>query len=252
MNKNFKCENIVLNNRHITGSHTAVRLERYMEEMLNEWNIDVTGKKIIWVTVNAKNMIKAVDLNKEWMRIPCFAHTLQLSVKDCKKQMTDIDELVKNVSHIVTHFSKSTIAAEMLEDVQKKLNPNETPLKLIQQVDTRWNSQYDMFSRILELRIPVEAVITEKKNVQRLIEDDWILMELYTQTFKPIKEATVLLSGEKYSTGSQIIPVINLLIGELQTIISNRGGAIKILSQNLLQSLEVRVIWNDCFLIQIL
>ncbi|XP_031788710.1 uncharacterized protein LOC116417796 [Nasonia vitripennis] len=193
-----------------------------MEEMLNEWNIDIKNKTIIWVTDNAKNMIKAVELSKEWIRIPCFAHTLQLSVKYCKKQMPKFNELVKATSNVVTYFSKSTIAAEMLEDVQQKLNPNVTPLKFG------------------TLRVPVEAVTTEKKIVKKLAEEDWVLMEL----MKQIKEATILLSGEKYPTASLIIPVINLLRGQLQSKIDNSEGEIMILTRNLLQSLETR--FKEC------
>ena len=39
------------------------------------------------------------------------------------------------------------------------------PLKLIQHVKTRWNSVYDMFERLDDLRWPVVAVLSDRNVV---------------------------------------------------------------------------------------
>lgn len=84
MDENFEVQNILLNMRHLSGPHTGAALHAFFIETLSEWGIDAQNRHLIWVTDNAKNMINSVIQEENWERIPCFAHTLQLAVTDCK------------------------------------------------------------------------------------------------------------------------------------------------------------------------
>jgi len=83
----------------------------------------------------------------------CFAHTINLVVEESLKCESD---LINKVKTIVTHFRKSTIAHKILEKNQINSGINE-PRKLIQAVNTRWNSVYYMLERIASLEKPVQA-----------------------------------------------------------------------------------------------
>ena len=54
----------------------------------------------------------------------------------------------------MTHFHHSVLATKALDVAQ-----GEKPLHLIQDVQTRWNSQYAMMQRLLKLRVAVFSVL---------------------------------------------------------------------------------------------
>ncbi|KAK2160113.1 hypothetical protein LSH36_140g05001 [Paralvinella palmiformis] len=66
--------------------------------------------------------------------VSCFAHTLQLVIKDCLKQAAAINKVLATASAIVSHVRKSIHATDMLEDHTRLQTANAT----------RWNSQMAM------------------------------------------------------------------------------------------------------------
>ena len=57
------------------------------------------------------------------------------------------------------HFNHSVVATQALLKNQPDGNK---ALKLIQDVATRWNSSYLMINRLLQLRVPVYAVLHDE------------------------------------------------------------------------------------------
>ena len=51
--------------------------------------------------------------------------------------------------------------------------------------------------------------------------EDWQMIEMYVQVFKPFKDATVIMSGDTYPTASSYVPMILGLIRNLELQISN-------------------------------
>lgn len=78
--------------------------------------------------------------------IPCFAHTLQLVIKDGLQQAPSVKRVLGKVSGIVAHVKKSVHSSEILES-EKRLQTATV---------TRWNSQLYMIKSIL--RIPAEKL----------------------------------------------------------------------------------------------
>jgi hypothetical protein len=70
--------------RHILGGHTAANLVENIKEILSEFKI---GAKLgFFTTDNVNCMIRTVkDLNLE--RVPCFAHILNLIIKNSLKSI---------------------------------------------------------------------------------------------------------------------------------------------------------------------
>lgn len=77
---------------------------------------------------------------------------------------------------------------------------------LVQYVCTRWNSTYQMLSRLLEQRWPVTARLSDPVVTQRgkhyldLKPEQWNLIEELSQVLEPFEAATVFLSGQQYIT----------------------------------------------------
>ena len=125
--------------------HTAENIAVSFQNIAEEWGI--SRKVVAMVTDNAANVVAAVR-HTGWTHVPCFAHTLNLVVSEAIKADTKIHQLRKSCRDIVSFFHHSVKASEKLKEIQLKLGIPET--KLIQEVETRWNSTYFMSERITE------------------------------------------------------------------------------------------------------
>lgn len=119
---------------------------------------------------------------------------------------------------------------------------NSAQLKVKQDVATRWNSTYIMLQRLIDIKVPISAVMSSlQKALQMLDADEWLAIEDCVHLLKPLDLMTTILSGEKYVTLSSIIPLVrglqysvskincvtpigNKLKGDKLTIISRRFG----------------------------
>ena len=91
--------------------------------------------------------------------------------------------------------------------------------KLIQDEQTRWKSSYFMMDRLLELRVPVYAVlfddkITSKSDRASLDIKDchWQILEKVCPVLKLFVEATEILSIEDLQTGSAVYILLHDLV----------------------------------------
>jgi hypothetical protein len=108
------------------------------------------------ITDGGANIKAAVRLCK-WNHLACFACTLILSVTAAIKDDHEFNELIDKVKKVVTYFHKSSKASENLTTNQTRLNlPNH---RLIQHVETRWNSVYYMLNRYLEQEEAIKTTL---------------------------------------------------------------------------------------------
>lgn len=104
----------------------------------------------------------------------------------------------------MTYFKQSVSAADLLRA--------HSDLKLIQSVETRWNSTYYMINRFVELADKIGSILLQCPNSPEMIT----AFELQTckeflNLLKPFEEATSIICGELYVTGSKVIPIIYTL-----------------------------------------
>ena len=174
----WKMKSYLLCCRQLKGSHTGENIRLEYENIIEEYGIEEKVFKA--VTDNGSNMVKAfkltfeelkilndndhsdtesdqdddeigtddlldlpVDLEWALSRIKCFAHTLQLAVKDGIDSSKQVTVILAKVSKLVSHIKRSTSAMEKLEDKNAK--------GVVLKNDTRWNSHLNMVRRVLEL-----------------------------------------------------------------------------------------------------
>ena len=133
-------------------AHTAANLAAQLTTITDKWGI--TGKVVSVLTDNASNIVAAVRFNG-WKHLPCFAHTLNLVVQDSIRADTNLVEVQKKCRNVVLYFHCSSKASDKLATTQSHLKLKNH--KLIQDVETRWNSLMYMFERLIEQH---EAVTT--------------------------------------------------------------------------------------------
>ena len=80
-----------------------------------------------------------------WTQIPCFARTFQLTIKAALKSIALYADISKKCRYIMEFFAESTSAREEFKQIQILMNPNNRPLQLLQEMNTRWNSAHILF-----------------------------------------------------------------------------------------------------------
>ena len=172
---------------------------------MEEWGI--LNKVAAIVTDNGANMVKAVRDFLFLEHHPCAAHTLNLCVSDALKKVVVLRETIEKSRKIVGFFKHSVVAADNLEKYQLSLGSS--VLKPKQDVATRWNSQFYMLQRLLEIRISLTHVLSTFPSApENLDTNEWEIISDAVKILEPFEAITRELSGEKFVTASLIIPLI--------------------------------------------
>ncbi|XP_076301646.1 zinc finger BED domain-containing protein 4-like [Lasioglossum baleicum] len=221
MNSNFVIQNLTLKISNVTESHTGEHIHSFLKNTLREWNLHNEEFNIFFVTDNAANIVKAIRLNRTWERIPCFAHTLQLVIKDAIKPCSELVTLLTKCRRIVRYFHRSSAANQKLKREQLAQYPGRTPLKLIIDCETRWNSQYDMLNRLMNVRRALHTVLCEPRMPDAITSREWAEIEEYSTCLKLFKEATEIMTVENTPTLPRYIPTVYGIRDTLMNMLEN-------------------------------
>ena len=197
----------------LTERHTSDVIGKWMKDIITEWHIN-DEKIIVFVTDNASNMKKAVkDTFGASRHISCFAHSINLVAMDTMDFSSAVT-LCTKVKSIVTFFKQSIIAANELRKA--------TDLKLIQSVETRWNSTFTMLQRFVLLSREVGTILLSIPGSPAMLTA--IELQLATEIIEilsPLEKMTKEVCGERYVIASKIIPLLNCFKHKMQSIRDN-------------------------------
>ena len=107
--------------------------------MLESWNISQEHTYLV-ISDNANNMVKAIR-DASLVHLACFAHSVQLVVKEellSKRAIADINAIHKS---IVGHFYQLSVASHSLNRIQESLSIHASA-----QVEERYNHQVEFHS----------------------------------------------------------------------------------------------------------
>ncbi|CAH1979242.1 unnamed protein product [Acanthoscelides obtectus] len=216
-----------LNERH-TGSYVGAQ----MKELLNKWNI-AEEKVVAFITDSGANMVSAIHqtFGKD-RHIPCFAHLINLVTDIILKPKPNKDEQEQHIHHhhisaviekvreIVKWVKNSVNQSDELRKLQ--INAGESsgiPKKLILDVKIRWNSTYHMLIRFKELAGILNDLLLFASNAPIMVNAvEMVQIKEIILLLKPLEFITNELSGESYVTISKVIPLINCLMHNIETI----------------------------------
>jgi hypothetical protein len=221
----------LLENVAMPERHTAENLVTLLQHAFTRWQID--DKVYTSTTDAAANILKCcktleeTDVIEESVR--CFCHTCQLSVKTALDETESIQAILTAARAIVRFAKTSNIAAEALrrlqsdekeaEDLAEEAAPvdqshpkyENRPLKLLQDVVTRWSSTHTMCARLVKLKRFVTQLLDELKPELALSPRQWQQLHELCQVLQPCADAIKFLEGEKYPTLSSVIPTVLML-----------------------------------------
>ena len=93
---------ITLETGEITAEYTAVSLSIYLQECLDQWNLQSIQVSAA-VTDNASSITAAIG-KMEWVHFGCFSHTLQLGVQKAIS-LTEVSRAFGRARKLVVTFS---------------------------------------------------------------------------------------------------------------------------------------------------
>ena len=208
----------VLSTMNFSGAHTAEHIAETLGKIADDWSIRT--KIVCIVTDNAANCVAAVRL-LNWRHLPCFAHTLNLIVQEAIKADAVVADAQKKCKAVVSYFHHSVKASDTLREVQHQLKLPEN--KLINDVETRWNSTYYMMERILQQKQAITTVLCLLDRKDLLLDtQDFDALKEAIQVLNPFEAATRELSGEKHVSVSKVIPLsrnLQHLISGMSTVV---------------------------------
>lgn len=221
----FEPHEVLLNMSELPYPHGANEIQEHLFDLLYEWKIDLKINAI--VTDNASNVKKACNNLGIGERIPCTAHTLQLSIG---KGLEVIKALIDKCKHLITFLStdkkkqqlrESQIylyrqQAMQLQIQNEELDEDKNPicLDVIKANNTRWNSTLYALQRLVTLKSAISMLKVSlmndtnsyiRKEGERLEElyptaYEWKEIKETVELLNPFENATRFLSGVKYPT----------------------------------------------------
>ena len=185
-----------------------------LKESVTEWELPFK-KGIPIVTDNASNMDIAASTAELEPHVGCFAHTINLACQRGLK-VPALSRLLGRIRKVVGFFHRSTTAAAVLKSKQVQLDLPQH--KLVQDVQTRWNSSYDMIKRYLEQEPAIHAALSSpdvKKNLKDVVTlscDDMSQAEHIMNVLEPLKTVTNIMCSERTPTVSLISPMKAIIL----------------------------------------
>ena len=206
---NYELQSINIGVTELNDHHTSANLKKWMLDIIKTWKISMDSIVIV-VTDNASNITKAVkEAFGDDKYQGCLAHTLNL-IPSKVLASDDLKAILTKVKDIVRFFKQSNNASDKLREVTQE--------RLIQSVQTRWNSDYEMLDRFVALSDKVASVLLQlPKSPPMLTADEIQIIKELIVLLKPFYDATKIVSGEKYVTGSQEIPIVKILEKEIES-----------------------------------
>ena len=178
------------------------------QNMWDDWGIQEVRQNLL-VRDGAANMSLGGDL-ADINSIHCTVHRLQLVIQDAILSQRSIINLLAKCRQLATHFNHSALACTELKSLQEVQEQGKTPLLLVQDVPTRWNSSYLMVERVVKLKRPIQLYLSDHDNLPTITANEWQISERLLHILKPFFDLTKEMSGE-YSILSDVIPNIATL-----------------------------------------
>ena len=202
------------------NDHSAVSLAAMMTDVFSEFGIQDKVRSI--ATDNASVMVCCVQKHLKAHHVRCFAHLLNLITKKALEGSESTSK--QKIKSLVSYFHSSTVGADKLRSIQRNLGRKER--KLIQEVDTRWNSTLAMMRRYVEEADAVEGALSALgKSSKGITDAELISLKSAIQVLSPFELATEQLSTDKRTSYSSMIPTVErmtkCLEAEEDTVLRN-------------------------------
>jgi hypothetical protein len=173
---------------------------------LDESDNDLDDNTVMSISASTQETLNIVKdsfdnvASKSELRLPCFAHTLQLVVQDGLKETLCIKHTIAKVSKIAKIAHSSTKFAEELEKIGTSI-PKANK--------TRWNSQLYTIQKVLEIpSAQLNLILTELKRKELCMGSrDLSILNEMVSLLELFCEATTVTQAQNSPSISLVAPV---------------------------------------------
>ena len=161
----------------------------------------------------------------------CFAHNLQLAIREGLRKVPHVCKVLAKCQTISRFTHKSSKIADLMDQLNKHI---EKP------TITRWNSEFMLIKSILSInKDDLESIAVLMETPIRFSTNDFTIMEEIVDVLEPFYQISIKCQAEKVVTISLVVPSVVHLISHLIEIKDNLSFCNK-LAQQLQSSIEQR------------
>ncbi|XP_034150871.1 zinc finger BED domain-containing protein 6-like [Esox lucius] len=205
--ENAQLSTFLLGISKLPENHKAIHIEEAKNQLVASWGLH--SRVAAFVTETGGNMVGTVQ-KLGILQLPSFAHVLNLVIRRSIDATSELQEIRSQARAIVAFFKLNQNAEMRLAEVQGQLG--RTGQKLIQEVDSRWNSSFSMLECLFDQRESVAAALsTLDTDIIPLGSADYEVIHQCLGVLGPFNQATAELSSEKRVSASKVIPLIRML-----------------------------------------
>ena len=245
ISEDWQLESFVLGCNRVIGRHTADNVALWYEELVADFQVAQKVRHII--TDSAANMKRAFttlpgfeddlspnaeeeedlddfDLTPEanyqspfqdflpFDHHSCFAHSIQLVVKDGMTKAGQIGTVIRKCSKLVAFVRRSTVATDELRGENRPQSDN----------ITRWNSQLKMIRSVLAID---EQKLLQLKDAPKVTTHERNVLHDVVDILSPFEEATDLVQIDKIPSAGYVLPCIRGLNHHMQNTVSKYNSS---------------------------
>lgn len=194
---------------------TSIELEKELERVSVKFHIK--DKIVLNIADNASDIQHALEIFGV-PQLGCCAHKINLIANYAINNHTKVSDVKSKLTKLAKLLKTSAGAKKVFAKCLKKVGIKGKST-LISFVKTRWNCVYHMFERAMEMKDALTLFFTEYKlNPEDILKsNDYKLIDEILPVLKPLYLITLELSGEKVTTLSKVIPLVNILYGSYST-----------------------------------
>ena len=157
------------------------------------------------------------------IRLSCFAHTLQLCVRDGLKNAPHVSKLLGKCQTIAKYSHKSSKIADLLEQLNRSIHKMNL---------TRWNSEYLLIKSIYSIgKNDLQIITSAMDDPVKFSNNDFSTLEEIINILEPFYEITVKCQAETVVTASIVVPSIVHLTSHLRDIQEDTSFCSKLIQQ---------------------
>jgi hypothetical protein len=213
INDNWELKSPCLCCGHFNDDHTAENIIEILQEKLSEWNLNI-NQLCSCTTDNGANILKAISLSVV-QHVPCFGHTINIGINKALK-IQILSKAVAKLKKLQNSFAHSWKMSRDLSQAQELMQMK--TLRLPSACPTRWGSTLKLCKRFLDNQLPVSKVLFDypSKKFLMLEQNEVSALEDFVESTTLMEDMTKHLSGEKYTTASSLVPLLQKIKKRMQ------------------------------------
>ena len=243
--KNFviKTDTVALIN--CEGSQTGSVIRRDIKNKIEELGINVSEVVINWTTDGEAKQVSARSRGRHpavgmetFHTSSCVDHTAHLAAESSLNLCPEIKASVDKCRRFVNVVKDSNLKKEAFYNVMKE--QGQEPLSIRRGTTNRWYFKLCEVERILLLKPYVQQYQEEADadETEVLSNRDFHNMTLYVNSLKTLSTVSELMEGDTYNTASNVIPFLDQVFSELETLVSKLPEHDKKFPKALLETLK--------------